>query len=104
MSLTLFVLALRYLGCARTGAHFSAEPFFGAMAAIRLFHEPLSAQLLVAGVLMVAGVWLHLTECHEHEHANGRGIHIGIATCRSCIGMHTSRTCAVGTIIWRVRS
>jgi hypothetical protein len=104
MSLTLFVVALRYLGSARTGAYFSAAPFFGAMAAIRLLHEPLSAELLVAGVMMAAGVWLHLTARHEHEHDKGRGIHIDIATRRSCIGMHSSRTCAVGTIIWRVRS
>jgi hypothetical protein len=101
MSLTLFVVALRYLGSARTGAYFSAVPFFGAMAAIRLLHEPLRAQLLLAGVLMAPGVWLHLTERHEHEHDKGHGIHIGIATSRSCIGIHTSRTCTEGTIIWR---
>jgi hypothetical protein len=27
-----------------------------------------TAQLVVAGLLMGLGVWLHLTERHEHEH------------------------------------
>jgi len=68
ISLVLFVIALRYLGTARTGAYFSTAPFVGAAAAIPLLAEPLSATLLIAGVLMGAGVWLHLTERHAHEH------------------------------------
>jgi drug/metabolite transporter (DMT)-like permease len=68
LSLALFVMALRDLGTARTGAYFSLAPFMGAGFAIALLGEPLSARLLVAGVLMGAGTWLHLTERHEHEH------------------------------------
>jgi drug/metabolite transporter (DMT)-like permease len=68
VSLALFVLALRQLGAARTGAYFSTAPFLGAFAAILFLREPLSLQLLVAGLLMGVGVWLHLTEQHEHEH------------------------------------
>src|SRR5262245_29925904 len=68
VSLVLFVIALRHLGAARTGAYFSTAPFIGAAAAIPLLSEPLSAILLTAGLLMGAGVWLHLTERHEHEH------------------------------------
>jgi drug/metabolite transporter (DMT)-like permease len=68
VSLALFVLALRQLGAARTGAYFSTAPFLGAMAAILFLHEPLTLQLLAAGLLMGVGVWLHLTEHHEHEH------------------------------------
>ncbi|MND07304.1 hypothetical protein D3C83_291930 [compost metagenome] len=30
ISLTLFIVALRHLGTARTGAYFSVAPFFGA--------------------------------------------------------------------------
>ncbi len=37
-SLVLFVLALRYLGTARAGAHFSVAPFFGAALAV-LIHR-----------------------------------------------------------------
>ncbi|HUS24270.1 MAG TPA: DMT family transporter [Candidatus Binatia bacterium] len=68
ISLTLFVLALRQLGSARTGAYFSVAPFFGALIAIVLLGEPASARLAVSGALMALGVWLHLTERHSHEH------------------------------------
>jgi drug/metabolite transporter (DMT)-like permease len=50
ISLVLFVLALRGLGSARTGAYFSAA-------------------------LMATGVWLHLTERHEHEHTHELLVH-----------------------------
>ena len=33
-----------------------------------MFREPITPQLLAAAVLMGAGVWLHLSERHEHEH------------------------------------
>jgi drug/metabolite transporter (DMT)-like permease len=70
VSLALFVLALRHLGTARTGAYFSAAPFFGAAAAVIVLGEPLTIQLLAAGMLMGIGVWLHLTERHAHEHVH----------------------------------
>ena len=67
LSLTLFVVALRGLGTARTGAYFSLAPFIGAGLAVAL-GAPLSLTLVLAGLLMGAGVWLHLTEHHEHTH------------------------------------
>lgn len=70
VSLVLFVVALRHLGTARTGAYFSTAPFAGALLALPLLGEPLTAQLAVAGALMAAGVWLHVTEWHAHEHAH----------------------------------
>jgi drug/metabolite transporter (DMT)-like permease len=68
LSLVLFVLALRHLGAARTGAYFSLAPFLGAVIAIGLLGEPITSRLIVAGLLMAFGVWLHLTERHAHEH------------------------------------
>ncbi len=68
VSLALFVLGLRHLGTARTGAYFSLSPFIGALLSLALFKEPLTVQLIGAGVLMGIGLWLHLTERHEHEH------------------------------------
>lgn len=68
VSLALFVLALRDLGTARTGAYFSTAPFLGTIAAVIFLREPITLQLVSAGLLMAAGVWLHLTEHHEHEH------------------------------------
>ena len=71
ISLALYVLALRHLGSARTGAYFSTAPFFGAFAAVIALGEPVTAGLLlVAGGFMGLGVWLHLTERHEHEHVH----------------------------------
>src|SRR5262245_13261817 len=68
ISLALFVLALRHLGTARTGAYFSTAPFLGALAAVVFLREPFTLQFVVAGALMGIGVGLHLTESHEHEH------------------------------------
>src|SRR5262249_50757597 len=68
VSLTLFVVALRHLGTARTGAYFSVAPFVGAAVSLPLLGEGVTVAFLVAAALMGIGVWLHLTERHEHEH------------------------------------
>lgn len=70
VSLVLFVLALRHLGTARTGAYFSTAPFLGAALALGLFHEPVTAQLAGAAVMMSIGIYLHLSERHEHDHGH----------------------------------
>lgn len=70
VSLVLFVLGLRHLGAARTGAYFSLAPFVGALLAVGILGEPVSATLLTAACLMGVGLWLHLAERHEHEHAH----------------------------------
>ena len=75
VSLALFVVALRGLGTARTGAYFSTAPFIGSAVAVIVFGEPITAQLLVAGALMAIGVLLHLTEHHEHEHLHEALVH-----------------------------
>lgn len=68
LSLTFFVLALRHIGTARTGAYFSTAPFVGAAAAVVFLGDHLTLGFAAAAVLMGLGVWLHLTERHEHEH------------------------------------
>ena len=68
ISLILFVVALRHLGTARTGAYFSTAPFAGAVIAVVGMGEPVTENLMVAGVLMGLGVWLHVTERHDHAH------------------------------------
>jgi drug/metabolite transporter (DMT)-like permease len=75
LSLTLFVIALRYLGTARTLAYFSIAPFVGALLAVAFLSEPVTMPLLCAGVLMMTGLWLHLTERHEHEHTHAHLTH-----------------------------
>jgi drug/metabolite transporter (DMT)-like permease len=68
VSLVLFVLALRGLGTARTGAYFSTAPFVGAVASLLIFREQPSPAFMAAAALMGIGLWFHLTERHEHEH------------------------------------
>lgn len=68
VSLVLFVLGLRFLGTARTGAYFSAAPFMGAILSLVIFKEPLTVRLVAAGGLMAVGLYLHLTERHAHVH------------------------------------
>jgi hypothetical protein len=73
ISLVLFVIALREIGTARTAAYFSVAPFVSTVASIVILREPMSGALAVAGVLMGAGVWLHLSERHDHAH-----VHAGV--------------------------
>ncbi len=75
LSLVLFVVALRHLGSARTGAYFSAAPFIGAAIALGVFHETTSIWFWLAGILMAGGLYLHLTERHEHPHWHGEMQH-----------------------------
>ncbi|HZZ34809.1 MAG TPA: EamA family transporter [Caulobacteraceae bacterium] len=70
VSLVCFILALRHLGAARTGAYFSTAPFVGAVLGVVFLAEPLTLWLALAAGLMALGVWLHLTEVHAHEHAH----------------------------------
>jgi len=69
VSIALFVVALRLLGAARTGAYFAVAPFVGAVIALA-FGEPVTLPLAEGGVLMAMGVWLQLTEQHRHEHTH----------------------------------
>lgn len=68
VSLVLFVLALRHLGSARTGAYFSTAPFIGVALSLVLLRETPGLLFWAAAGLMAAGVWLHLTERHAHRH------------------------------------
>jgi drug/metabolite transporter (DMT)-like permease len=70
VSLVLFVLGLRHLGAARTGAYFSTVPFIGAALALPLFGETPTLALMGAALLMGIGVYLHLAESHDHEHVH----------------------------------
>ena len=70
LSLVLFVVSLRELGTARTGAYFSTAPFVGVTLGIVALGEPASAAFWAAAALMASGVWLHVSERHEHPHSH----------------------------------
>ena len=70
LSLTLFVVGLRTLGTARTGAYFSVAPLFGVVISLALWPQAPSALFWSAAALMALGVWLHIRERHEHPHTH----------------------------------
>ena len=70
VSLVLFVLALRGLGAGRTSAYFSTAPFVGAVIGVVGLGDPVTPGLLLAAALMAGGVWLHVSERHDHEHVH----------------------------------
>jgi drug/metabolite transporter (DMT)-like permease len=67
-SIALFVLALRGLGAARTGALYAIAPFVGALLAVLVLRESLTAQFLTSIPLMVIGAGLLVFENHGHAH------------------------------------
>jgi drug/metabolite transporter (DMT)-like permease len=70
LSLRLYLLAQRAFGAARTGSVFAFAPFVGAVAAVALGDRSLSWMTGAGSLLMLAGVVLHLSESHAHEHAH----------------------------------
>ena len=74
-SLVLFILAMRSLGAARTGAYFALAPFFGALGGVVLLGEPLTGRLALVAAKMAAGVWLLHRERHSHRHRHKAGVH-----------------------------
>lgn len=69
VSLVLFIVGMRHLGTARAGAYYAIAPFLGAVVAVAL-GDKVTWSMLLAGVLMATGVWLHLTERHHHRHVH----------------------------------
>lgn len=70
LSLRLYLLAQRAFGAARTGSVFAFAPFIGAAVAVALGDRSPSAATAAGGALMLAGVVLHLSESHAHEHVH----------------------------------
>ena len=75
LSLTLFVLALRALGTARTGAYFSVAPLFGVVISLTLWPDVPGPLFWMAATLMALGVWLHVRERHLHDHTHEPLVH-----------------------------
>ena len=70
LSLTLFVVGLRILGTARTGAYFSVAPLFGVLISLAIWSSAPVPLFWAAATLMALGVWLHVRERHLHEHSH----------------------------------
>ena len=70
LSLRLYLLAQRRIGAGRTGSVFAVAPFAGAALALLLEGRLPGWPSLGAAALFAAGVLLHLTERHGHEHVH----------------------------------
>jgi drug/metabolite transporter (DMT)-like permease len=68
LSLRFYLLAQRAFGAARTGSVFAFAPFIGAALALAMGDHAASGLMAAAGLLMLIGIVLHLTESHAHEH------------------------------------
>lgn len=70
LSLRCYLLAQRAFGAARTGSVFAFAPFIGAALAVALGERGSGPGFVLGGVLMLAGVLLHLAESHAHTHTH----------------------------------
>jgi drug/metabolite transporter (DMT)-like permease len=75
LSLRFYLLAQRAFGAARTGSVFAFAPFIGAGVAVLLGDRSAGWPMAAGGVLMLAGVLLHLAESHGHEHVHEALVH-----------------------------
>jgi len=57
-SLVLFLLSLKTMGAARTGAFFAVGPLAGALVSVAIFREPVSGVMALALVLVLASIVL----------------------------------------------
>jgi drug/metabolite transporter (DMT)-like permease len=68
LSLRFYLLAQRAFGAARTGSVFAFAPFIGAALAAALGDRSAGWLMAGGGLLMLAGVVVHLAESHGHAH------------------------------------
>ncbi len=71
----LFLLALRGIGTARTGAILAVSPFFGVLIALVVFPDPLPPAFFIALPVMGIGAYLLMTENHSHIHTHPAVFH-----------------------------
>lgn len=75
MSIMLFVLSLRRLGAARTGALFGVAPFAGVLLSLAIFPELPEWTFFAALPLMLLAAALLSREQHEHLHRHASMTH-----------------------------
>lgn len=67
LSMYFFILSLRHIGAARTGAYYSLAPFIGVALSALFLKEILSFQIILAGAIMAIGVSFHIIEVLEQK-------------------------------------
>ncbi len=70
LSITLFIMALRSLGSARTSALFSTAPLSGLVLSFIIYKQSPGLLFLLAFPIMILGTIFLATEDHEHIHSH----------------------------------
>ncbi|MDD1724272.1 MAG: DMT family transporter [Methanospirillum sp.] len=70
LSILFFIRGLRKLGAARTGSLFATAPFIGLVASPLITGEVTGLLVIPAGLCMILGVTLMVTESHGHVHTH----------------------------------
>lgn len=70
LSVVLDAYALRHVGAAREAALFATGPFFGALAAVPLLGESITASDVLAAAAMAGGITLLVRARHAHRHTH----------------------------------
>lgn len=70
ISLLLFIRSVRHLGAVRTGSLFACAPFIGVAFSYLLLGEIPALYAWVCLFLMIIGVYLIITERHDHLHVH----------------------------------
>jgi drug/metabolite transporter (DMT)-like permease len=68
LSLRLYLIAQRRMGAARTGSIFAIAPFVGAALGLLLGDRAHGVGAAASACCFALGLWLHLTEQHQHPH------------------------------------
>lgn len=75
ISVVLDAYALRWVGAAREAAYFGTAPLFGVITAVLVLNETISPTEAVAMASMALGVYLLVTEHHQHRHRHSPIVH-----------------------------
>nr|MDJ0623237.1 DMT family transporter [Desulfocapsaceae bacterium] len=67
-SISLYILAAQNLGATRSQMIFASAPFFGVILAVTLLDENLSAEQVLAGVILVFSLTILFRDQHAHQH------------------------------------
>jgi drug/metabolite transporter (DMT)-like permease len=89
LSLLCYLRAQAVMGAARTASVFAAAPFVGSAVALLLGAPWPGVAFAAATALMIAGVWLHASERHQHRHRHEATRHEHVHTHDD--GHHTHR-------------
>lgn len=70
LSLVLYITSSQQLGAARSQMVFATAPFWGAALSWTALSERMSPGQAMAGLLLLAALWLMHSERHDHPHAH----------------------------------